>query len=511
MTAVPQTVTMRKTQNARQPAFDDDPAALTLQRAWRAALKRLADRIGKVTYESYIRPIRPLSLDHRTVTLGVSSAFALEWLARRHRELIQVALETALGFEIVLHFRVLTEEERAGLTAPPGARAPTPDATAAHERDSGRSAVPPTSCQPSSPPPYRSKRSGLPEWLDATALCEPYRFATFVVGKSNRLAYVSAQAVAALPGRTYNPLFLHGPSGVGKTHLLHAIGHAAREQNERLRIGFIDGEYLTYHFVAAVREQRLEQFRTLCESIDLWLVDDVQFLAGQEHTVEEFFAMYNILHQSGRQIVLASDRRPRELPALDERIRSRFEGGLVAEIEPPDLTTRMSILERLAAARQVRLPREVIYLIANGIPYNVRSLEGALTRLVAYSETMQVVVTVDVAQTVLADTLIEKPTPSLVPKGVSLESIVAAVAEQFGLTVPELRSARRDKQAVTARQVAMFVARQYANAGLTRIGAALGGRDHATVKRSLARITRLIEQDASLAQVVQQLAERLGR
>jgi chromosomal replication initiator protein len=318
-------------------------------------------------------------------------------------------------------------------------------------------------------------------------------------------------AVAASPGTVYNPLFLYGGPGVGKTHLLHAIGQAAREQNPGIRVAFIDGENFTFHYVTALRERKIEEFRRHFRGIDVWLVDDIQFIASKEQTKEEFFHTFNALYQGGKQIVIASDRCPKDLRAMDERLRSRFEQGLIADIAGPELETRMAILDRRCAAEGWEVSQEILYYIAAGIQSNIRSLEGALTKLVAYASIMRCPLTTDLAQDVLGDFIIERPAAGASRKGVTMETILAAVAQQFGTNVETLRSERRDKAAVTARHAAMYLCREITGSGLAQIGAALGGRDHTTVQRGIARVERLLGVDSGLVGQLEESRRRLER
>jgi chromosomal replication initiator protein len=341
-----------------------------------------------------------------------------------------------------------------------------------------------------------------------------YTFENFVVGKSNRLAHAGAMAVANSPGTIYNPLFLYGPSGLGKTHLLHAIGHAARARNPHIRLGLTDGESFTAHYVSALKEHRTEEFRRQNRRVDIWLVDDIQTIAGREQTKEEFFHTFNALYQTGRQIVIASDRSPRELRTMDERLRSRFECGLIADISTPELETRVAILEKRCSMETPpwQVPDEVIYLIAESIPSNMRALEGALTRLVAYSSVMKLPCTVELAQSVLSEFFTNHSSlPRRPSKGVAVEAILRAVAAEMHMSVEALLSPRRDKPTATARHVAMFLSRELTDAPLAQIGAAIGGRDHTTVQRAIAKISSSLPYDPSLRATVQKLRDKLDR
>jgi len=474
-----------------QLQFGDDDRAIAVRRIWEQALPELRGQVSRATFESYIRPILPLAIRDGEVTLGVRSGFAREWLDKRYARMIAGTLEGLVGSPVAVRFNLLAPgaEETAGqpASAPPDPPAPAVQAAA-----------------PGRPAPTATNVFSLP-------LQARYTFASFVVGRSNRLAQAAAAAVAADPGTAYNPLFLYGASGLGKTHLLHAIGHAVRLQNPAARVTLVDGENFTYHYVTALRERKTEDFRRHYRGVDVWLVDDIQFIAGREQTKEEFFHTFNALHQTGRQVVVASDRSPRDLRTLDERLRSRFECGLVADIAAPDLETRMAILQRRSADEGWSVPSEVICYIAGAIRTNVRALEGALTKLVAYSSIMHAPLSVDLAEEVLGDYLIESPLAPQVQKGVSFEAILAAVSEQFQVPVEAIRGPRRDRQVVAARQTAMLLCRELTGAGLAQIGAVLGGRDHTTIQRGIARLEELMRQDPAAREAAAQVRRRLER
>ncbi len=467
--------------------------SVTLRIAWEEALPQLAKRVSTAAFASYIRPIRPLSFEDQEVTLGVESNFAREWVDKRYSRQILSALQSALGCEVKLHLRILTKKELTLFTEP--------DEAVVCVRDDS-----PT-------PKTKHKLSVSNRQVEdrSLPLNDKYTFDTYIIGKSNRLANAGAAAVAASPGSVYNPLFVYGGPGVGKTHLLHAIGHAALAQDPKVRVAFIDGENFTYHYVTALRERKIEEFRKHFRNVDIWLVDDIQFIAGKEQTKEEFFHTFNALHQSGKQIVIASDRCPKELRAMDERLRSRFECGLIADIAPPELETRMAIIERRCAAERWSVSQEVVYVIASGIQGNIRSMEGALTKIVAYASIMRCPLTVDLAHEVLGDFIIERPSTGASRKSVTMETILSAVAEEFETSVESLRGERRDKATVTARHAAMYLCRDITGSALAHIGAVLGGRDHTTIQRGIARIDSLLPNDPALKSHIDQTRARLDR
>jgi len=482
---------------SEQLEFGDDESSVALKRAWDRALHALAGKVNKATFESYIRPIHPLLFQDRQVTLGVASAFAREWLTGKHyAALIRSSLEEHLGAPLEIRFSIYKPEERPLFGEAGGLPA------------EGRSSAAP---EQTTDLPARQTRtpSAPPLEIPSLPFNEEYTFDEFIVGKSNRLAQAGAAAVAASPGMIYNPLFIYGGPGLGKTHLLHAVGHAAKAHNSRIRIALVDGEHFTHHYVTALRERKTEEFRQYYRSVDIWLVDDIQFIAGKEQTKEEFFHTFNALYQLGKQIIISSDRSPRELRAMDERLRSRFECGLIADITAPELETRVAILERRCKLKAWNVPKDVVFYIASAIQSNIRALEGALTRLVAYASVMAAPISIDLAQSVLGEYFIEKPTPSQMQKGVSVETILRAVAEQFQTSVEALRSQRRDKEVATARQVAMFLCREMTEIGLAQIGAAIGGRDHTTVQRAINKVESLLDFDSPLQKNIQEICRKL--
>ncbi len=481
-----------------QLQLGEDGRSPALQLAWSRALSALAGTVNKVTFESYIRPIRPLHLQGSEVTLGVSTPFAREWLDKRYRSLIAAALASELGCDVEVRFHVLAAAEQTLFDDKTAEPAPAGESLPTQAIAAVRSSAP-------------AARVPLPESMGCLPLNEKYTFSNFIVGKSNRLAQASAAAVADSPGSVYNPLFVYGGPGLGKTHLLHAVGHSIRQKRPGARIAFVDGENFTYHFVSALRERKTEEFRRHYRGVDIWLVDDIQFIAGKEQTKEEFFHTFNALYQTGKQIVICSDRSPRELRAIDERLRSRFEAGLVADIATPELETRMAILEHRCRAEGWSLEPEIIYYIANAIQSSIRSLEGALTKLVAYSSIMRCPISVGLAESVLGEYLIEKPIASQMRKGISFDMVLGAAAAQFGTAVDAIRGPRRDAGLVMARQVAMFLCRELTGASLAQIGDAIGGRDHTTVQRGIAKIERLLQTDPALQSALNETRSRLER
>lgn len=331
-----------------------------------------------------------------------------------------------------------------------------------------------------------------------------YTFETFVVGSSNQFAHAAALAVTEQPSRSYNPLFLYGGVGLGKTHLMHAIGHAIRRQNPAARLAYVSAEKFTNEVIAAVRFDRMSSFRDRFRTMDVLLVDDIQFIAGKERTHEEFFHTFNALYEQQRQIVISSDCPPKEISAIEERLRSRFEWGLIADIQPPDLETKIAILQKKAESEQVRLPDDVAEFIARSIKSNIRELEGALIRLLAYASLTGVDLSVATAQQILKNLIDTQE------KKVSIEQIQRRVGEHFGLRGQDLKVRSNSKAIAFPRQVAMYLVKQLTSASLPEIGRQFGDKHHTTVLHSIHKIENLRRTDKELNKTINRLLDSLG-
>ncbi|HUV05623.1 MAG TPA: chromosomal replication initiator protein DnaA [Armatimonadota bacterium] len=451
-----------------QLQFGESDALIAFRQAWEKALSLLAPEISRPVFESFLNTAKPISIDGNTATIGAASELAKLYL-EKYAELLKTALETTFGPELQVIFAVAPRE-------------PEKRPSKAKEARPTGGIISPIS---------------LP-------LNDKYVFTNFVVGPCNRLAHAAAKAIAEKPGRVYNPFFLYGGPGLGKTHLLQAIGHHAMARHPSVRIAYVSGELFTSHYVTALREHRSEDFRQNYRSVDILLVDDVQFLAGKERTKEEFFHTFNTLYQMDKQIVLSSDRSPRDLNPFEERLRSRFESGLVVDLAPPDLETRIAILQNKALAEGIGISLPVLECIANLIPTNVRALEGALVTLLAYSSLMKVPLSVRLAKEVLERYIVEKKLSELTP-----DAIQRAVARAFGVDAHDLQSESRRRDLVTPRHVAMYLSRALTACSLAAIGKVFGGRDHATVLHACRRIEALLGKDPSLRSTVEQLTQDL--
>jgi len=496
---------------------DEDHSA-ALRKAWDLCLNLLAAKVSKVTLDSYIRSAQPVSYVGNTITLGVVSSFAREWLEKKYANQIRSALEfhldtTKLEIVFVVQPRdgaaSKAQARRSSAKDDPLQTALTLDL----EEDCPEESAPPLTNPDSGPPAAGKKSESRAKKSEPPPPCLPlndqFMFENYLEGRSNRLAKVSAMAVAAKPGEVYNPLFIYGGPGLGKSHLLQAIAQVIKRARSTLSVAYISGEYFTQHYYAAIRDHSTETFRRQYRGVDVWLVDDIQFIAGKDHTKEEFFHTFNALYQTGKQIVIASDRSPRELHALDERLRSRFQSGLIADINPPDIDTRVAFLHRLREASKAVISNDVLHYIADAIQSNMRTLEGALTRLIAYSSIMNLPVTAELAQGVLGEYFISKPIRN---RKVSINEIIATVCRQFGTTPAVIVGPARNKDIVLARHVAMHLCRELLpEINTVHLGAAFGGRDHTTILHGCQRVRAMLGLDSELKALVAGMSAELAQ
>jgi len=441
---------------------------------WQEALTRIESQLSKPSFEAFLKAMRPVALDQDVFVFSVPSLFAKEWLEGRYRGLIEETLREVLTRGVDVRF-IVTESEPSEPTPAPAARTPT------GSRD--------TPALRTAPP-------------DALALTGKYTFDTFVVGSGNRFAHAAAHAVAEAPARAYNPLFIYGGVGLGKTHLLQAIGHHVLMHKQIPRVTYVSSERFTNELINAIRDDKMVEFRNKYRNVDVLLIDDIQFLAGKERTQEEFFHTFNTLHESSRQLIISSDRPPREIPTFEDRLRSRFEWGLIADIQPPDYETRIAILRKKAEVDAIVLPDEVAQYIAQRISSNIRELEGALSRLRAYAAMARTPISVDLATEVLKELL-----PQARIRPVTIALIQRSVAEFFGIRTEEMKAKRRTKGVAFPRQVAMYLSRELTDASLPRIGEEFGGRDHTTVMHACERVKNALVQDTHLAAGIKSLVD----
>jgi chromosomal replication initiator protein len=444
--------------------------------AWETALGRLQVEVTRHNYETWLKDTVGLEYSGDVFTVGVPSAFVAECLEKRMTPIIHKTLKALLQREVTVTYRVM-------------------HAGSAVAEDDDLSLRPPATAIPVRERP-RQQGNGL----------NPrYTFESFVVGKSNRFAHAAAVAVAENPGHSYNPLVIHSGVGLGKTHLLHAIAHHVKAKG--LQYLYVSAEQFTNDFVSALREARVEEFREKYRNIDVLLIDDIQFIAGKEHSRETFFHTFNDLHLASKQIVISSDALPRSLPLLEDRFLSRLEGGLRAEILPPDLETRMAILTKKAQQMGLAVPPDVVDFIARKVPRNIREMEGAFNRLLAMAQLTSQPLTLDLAAQAIADL----PTTAKRPANANPQEIVAATAAYFGLTPDDLRAKTRKKNIAHARQVAAYLLREDTSRSLSEIGQLLGERGHSTVLRAHDKIAYELNLDAELRKEIGEVRDSLDR
>jgi chromosomal replication initiator protein len=431
------------------------------KQVWRAALGELQVSLSQANFETWLKDTALVDVNESTFTIAVPNGFAKDWLETRYRSLISQTLARVVGYSVQLDFEVRE--------------------------------VPP---QPEDAVPTQAVRlepSRVGGEGPSASLNPRYTFSTFIVGSANRLAHAASLSVAERPGHAYNPLFLYGGVGLGKTHLMHAIGNQVVTRFPRKRVVYATSEKFTNEFITSIQQGRIDDFRARYRKIDLLLIDDIQFIADKERTQEEFFHTFNAIHEDGKQIVLSSDRPPKAILTLEERLRSRFEWGLIADLTAPDLETRIAILRAKAEENGVPIGQDVLEFIARKVVSNIRELEGALNRIVAYASMGAMPITIDLAQAVLSNVLYNPKRRSVTP-----ERIALAVSEFYGVDMDTLRGQKRDKAIVLPRQVAMYLMRAETDVSLLRIGAELGGRDHSTVLHACDKIDRASQENEEL-------------
>jgi len=431
----------------------------TAQEIWEAALGELQVQINKANYRTWLQNTVGLSYQDNRFVVGTPNTFVAEYLDRNQRSLIEKTLIGLTHGDIEVHFSVDGRHQEQAVAPPP---------------------------HPASP------------------RCNPrYTFDSFIVGNCNRLAYAAALGVAESPAKSYNPLFIYGGAGLGKTHLLHAIWHVA--QGRQARVIYVSAEEFTNEFVAAIRERKTSEFRRKFRGVDMLLIDDIQFISGKEQTEESFFHTFNELHNASHQIVITSDRLPKSMPLLEDRLRSRFEWGLITDIEPPDFETRLAILQVKATQEGANLPPAVLEFIAHRVKQNIRRLEGSLNRVIAYAHLTGASPTPELAGRALEDLAARQP-PST-PTSPTL--VIESVASSFQMTPEDLTGRKRDRETALARQVAMFLLHQETGSSLAQVGEALGGRDHSTVTHALRKIAADIDANSQLRRKILDIQKQM--
>jgi chromosomal replication initiator protein len=463
-------------------AYAISPA--TAPNQWIQILSALEMKVNRQSFETWLKPTKYSHVVNRTLYVRVPSP-QFQNLGDLYGDLIQEAIEQQ-GLELDDVSFVTAEEDP---SVPPV------------RKDGGFGPVP--ARMPTAPAP-RSPEQARFDWSTAAQLNPRYTFDAFVIGNGNQFARAASLAVAERPSKAYNPLFLYGGVGMGKTHLMHAIGHEVKRRQPSSNICYVSAEKFTNEMITSLRNDRMTSFRDRFRSVDVLLIDDIQFIAQKERTQEEFFHTFNALHESMKQIVIASDRPPKELAEIEDRLRSRFEMGLIADIQPPDLETKVAILQKKAESEQVQLPADVALFVASNVRTNVRELEGAMTRLIAWCQLNHMEITLASTQQCLKQFI------DMQVRKITIEAIQRAVSENFGMKVTDLKQKNNSRNVVVPRQIAMFLAKQMTEASLPEIGRQFGNKHHTTVMHSIGKIEDQRRDDKDLQRTLNKLQEQLS-
>ena len=444
-----------------------------LEELWNKVLALAEQQIAKPSFETWLKATKLLSYRGTNVSISAPNSFARDWLEDHYTHMVAAILFQLTGKDLLIKFVVQKDQDADDFELPPPITQGKPDES--HE-------------------------------ISAGMLNPKYTFDTFVIGSGNRFAHAASLAVAEAPAKAYNPFFIYGGVGLGKTHLMHAIGHYVKEHNPNANVVYLSSEKFTNEFINSIRDNKAIDFRNKYRNVDVLLIDDIQFLAGKESTQEEFFHTFNTLHQGDKQIIISSDRPPKEIPTLEDRLRSRFEWGLITDVGPPDLETRIAILRKKAKADGLEISNDVMLYIANQVDTNIRELEGALIRVVAYSSLTNEDVTPELAAAALKDIV-----PNSKPRKISILDIQTAVGDHFQIKLEDFKAKKRTKSIAFPRQVAMYLSRELTDYSLPKIGEEFGGRDHTTVIHAHEKITQLVKEDQQLQQDIKHIRSILGK
>jgi chromosomal replication initiator protein len=449
-----------------------------MSKLWEDTLTHLELNLSSQHFSTWIKPLKLVKIEQDMVYLEVPNRFVLDWVKDNYSKLIQKILEELSAVNYRLQFSV-TGHARDVLPRP-GETREIPNL------------------------PVNNQKKAVNNIHSADInLNRKYSFEEFVSGSSNQFAYAAAMAVANNPATTYNPLFIYGGVGLGKTHLVNAIGNAILNKSPQMRICYYTSEKFMNELINSLRYNRMDEFRNKFRSMDVLLIDDIQFIAGKERTQEEFFHTFNALYESHKQIIVTSDKFPKDIPGLEERLRSRFEWGLIADIQPPDVETKLAILKMKAEQNSIKLPEEVSSFLANSVCSNVRELEGYLIRIGAYASLTSTPVSIEMARDVLKDILVERN------KELTVEEILKRVSSHFNIKISDIKSPKRLKAVVLPRQIAMYLSRQLTSSSYPEIGERFGGKDHSTIIHAIRKIEKLIEEDFQLSSTIENLKKEL--
>lgn len=438
-----------------------------LKETWQDILTTLESRLSKHSFETWIKPLQPLGFANNTIFFEAPDSFYRDWLANHYVPLIKTIIKNLLNEDLQLEILITGEIPESLLN--------------------------------------RLKKTSEDKFSDNVQLHPRYTFETFVVGNSNRFAHAACMAVAEAPGNAYNPLFTYGGVGLGKTHLMHAIGHYILKNNKNLKVNYVTTEKFTNEMISAIRDYNTDEFRNKYRSMDVLLMDDIQFIAKKERTQEEFFHTFNTLYEANKQIIISSDRSPKDIPDLESRLRSRFEWGLITDIQPPDLETRIAILQKKAQFENIEIPLDTLTYIASKIESNIREMEGALIKLVAYSSLYNCNISNDLVKEVLKDYLSKQERS----KQITFSHIQKTVAKYYNIHQEDLKSKKRNRYITFPRQIAMYLTRKLMDTSLPKIGEEFGGRDHTTVLYAIEKISELMKIDYEIQTIMTEIEEKI--
>ena len=443
---------------------------------WHSVLTEMEKTLSKPSFETWLKTTKLVALQDDTMIVEVPNEFTRDWLKNHYRKPLTNALEKISDSQYYIHFV-------------------TP-----------QNIVPKKEYFSPADPVIQKTENNADEALSLTCkwLNPKYTFSSFVIGNGNRLAHAASLAVAEAPSKAYNPLFIYGGVGLGKTHLMHAVGHYVVSHNTSGKVHYLSSEKFTNQFINAIRDNKTEEFRNKYRNVDVLLIDDIQFLAGKEQTQEEFFHTFNALHESSKQIVISSDRPPKEIPTLEDRLRSRFEWGLITDIQAPDLETRIAILRKKSSQERIMLTDDILLFIAQKIKNNIRELEGALIRIIAFASLEDRKINLSLAEEALKDFL----TPQ--QKNLDSEKIIAVTASYFKITTKDIKSKRRTQNISLPRQIAMYLCRELTDLSLPKIGDEFGGKDHTTVIHAHRKISSHLTKDNTLLRQVNEIKNLLN-